>query len=70
MNKLIDAFAKKAVEYMNNYDISDAEYLKAYERLQKRWIAETGSASPKNIMKLKSWINKAIMKIALNGWKV
>ena len=63
-HKFIDAFAKKAVEYMYNYKVSDEEYLTAFAQLEKWWIATTNSDSPKNMMKLKSWINKAIMKFA------
>ena len=66
-SRLIDTFAKKAVEYMHNYKISDAEYLKAYDKLVERWIAATSSAGRKNILELKSWINQAIVKIAVDG---
>jgi len=61
-DKLIDAFAKKVMEYIHDDKISDKEYLRSYDRLVKRWIDRTGSASRASIRNLQNAIGKAVRK--------
>ena len=63
-DKIIDAFVKKIMEYIRDDKISDKEYLKAYDRLVKRWIAEAGTS----VQDLNVEIGKAARK-ALRGFR-
>jgi len=62
-SRLVDEFAKKTLEYMYDYSISDADYFNAYDQLMNQWIAENKSYTADDVVKLKAEIAKRILKL-------